>query len=308
MIINYSEQLEKLRQIRNGSVKEGLKLDIPSIDEYLRFKPKGFNVILGQANVGKTSAVLFLMLCYTLKHKKRWLIFSSENQPHSIIRKLVEYLAKKPIHLVEEEQFIKCTEFIDEYFKIIDSEKLYTYRDLINLGVQYKNAWDYDGFMIDPYNSLAKDEKLMKSLGGHEYDYQATTEFRLFCKNHNVSIWLNVHANTGAIRMLHRVDHQYAGYPIPPMASDVEGGGKFVNRADDFWVVHRYIQHPSDWMYTHVHVRKVKEVETGGKPTSMDEPIQLRSMKNNVGFEINGQPVIRMISEDVKAKQFLKKV
>jgi hypothetical protein len=308
MIINYSEQLEKLRQIRNGSVKEGLKLDIPSIDEYLRFKPKGFNVILGQANVGKTSAVLFLMLCYTLKHKKKWLIFSSENQPHSIIRKLVEYLAKKPIHLVEEEQFIKCTDFIDEYFKIIDSEKLYTYRDLINLGVQYKNAWDYDGFMIDPYNSLAKDEKLMKSLGGHEYDYQATTEFRLFCKNHNVSIWLNVHANTGAIRMLHRVDHQYAGYPIPPMASDVEGGGKFVNRADDFWVVHRYIQHPSDWMYTHIHVRKVKEVETGGKPTSMDEPIQLRSMKNNVGFEINGQPVIRMISEDVKAKQFLKKV
>ena len=68
--------------------------------------------------------------------------------------------------------------------------------------------------MIDPYNSLAKDEKLMKSLGGHEYDYQATTEFRLFCKNNNISIWLNVHANTGAIRMLHRIDHQYAGYPI----------------------------------------------------------------------------------------------
>ncbi len=308
MTINYKEQLEKLRQIRNGSIKEGLRLDIPDIDEYLRFKPNGFNVILGQANVGKTSAVLFLMLCYTLKHNKRWLVFSSENQPHSIIRKLVEYLTKKPIHLIDEEQFIRCTDFIEDYFKIIDPEKLYTYRDLLQLGLQYKNAWDYDGFMIDPYNSLAKDEKLMKSLGGHEYDYQATTEFRLFCKNNNISIWLNVHANTGAIRMLHRIDHQYAGYPIPPMASDVEGGGKFVNRADDFWVVHRYIQHPSDFMITHIHVRKVKEVETGGRPTSMDEPIQLRSMKNNVGFEINGQPIVRMISEDVKAQQFLKKV
>jgi len=308
MTINYKEQLEKLRQIRNGSIKEGLRLDIPDIDEYLRFKPNGFNVILGQANVGKTSAVLFLMLCYTLKHNKRWLVFSSENQPHSIIRKLVEYLAKKPIHLIDEEQFIRCTDFVEDYFKIIDPEKLYTYRDLLQLGLQYKNAWDYDGFMIDPYNSLAKDEKLMKSLGGHEYDYQATTEFRLFCKNNNISIWLNVHANTGAIRMLHRIDHQYAGYPIPPMASDVEGGGKFVNRADDFWVVHRYIQHPSDFMITHIHVRKVKEVETGGRPTSMDEPIQLRSMKNNVGFEVNGQPIVRMISEDVKAQQFLKKV
>jgi hypothetical protein len=308
MIINYNEQLEKLRQIRNGSVKEGLRLDIPEIDDYLRFKPNGFNVILGQANVGKTSAVLFLMLCYTLKYGKRWLIFSSENQPHSIIRKLVEYLTRKPLEQISEETFIKCTDFIANYFKIIDSEKLYTYRDLLNLGLQYKNAWDYHGFMIDPYNSLAKDEKLMKSLGGHEYDYQATTEFRLFCKNNNITIWLNVHANTGAIRMLHRIDHQYGGYPIPPMASDVEGGGKFVNRADDFWVVHRYIQHPSDWMYTHIHVRKVKEVETGGKPTSLDEPIKLKSMINNVGFEIDGKSIVKLISEDVKANEFLKKV
>jgi len=308
MIINYNQHIEKLRQIRNGSIKEGLKLDIPNIDDYIRFKDNAFNVILGQANVGKTSAVLFLMLCYTLKHKKRWLIFSSENQPHSIIRKLVEYLARKPLNLIEEEEFIKLTDYIDNYFKIIDTDKLYTYRDLLELGIQYKNAWNYDGFMIDPYNSLAKDEKLMKSLGGHEYDYQATTEFRLFCKNNNITIWLNVHANTGAIRMLHRMDHEYAGYPIPPMASDVEGGGKFVNRADDFWVVHRYVQHHSDWMYTHIHVRKVKEVETGGKPTSLDEPIRLKSIINNVGFEINGQPIVRMISEDVKATNFLKSV
>jgi hypothetical protein len=308
MIINYNQHIEKLRQIRNGSIKEGLKLDIPNIDDYIRFKDNAFNVILGQANVGKTSAVLFLMLCYTLKHKKRWLIFSSENQPHSIIRKLVEYLARKPLHLIEEEDFVKLTDYIDNYFKIIDTDKLYTYRDLLELGIQYKNAWNYDGFMIDPYNSLAKDEKLMKSLGGHEYDYQATTEFRLFCKNNNITIWLNVHANTGAIRMLHRMDHEYAGYPIPPMASDVEGGGKFVNRADDFWVVHRYVQHHSDWMYTHIHVRKVKEVETGGKPTSLDEPIRLKSIINNVGFEINGQPIVRMISEDVKATNFLKSV
>jgi hypothetical protein len=92
------------------------------------------------------------------------------------------------------------------------------------------------------------------------------------------------------------------------MASDVEGGGKFVNRADDFWVVHRYIQHPSDWMYTDIHVRKVKEVETGGKPTSLDEPIKLKSMKNNVGFELEGKSIVKLISEDVRAKEFLKKV
>ena len=83
------------------------------------------------------------------------------------------------------------------------------------------------------------------------------------------------------------MNHAYANHPIPPMASDVEGGGKFVNRADDFMVIHRYIQHPKDWMFTHLHIRKIKDVDTGGRPTSIDDPIQFKSIRNNVGFEIN---------------------
>lgn len=308
MTINYPETIEKLRQIRNGSIAEGLKLDIPDIDEHIRFKPSNFNVILGQANVGKTSAVLFLMLCYSIKHKKKWLVFSSENEPHSIIRKLVEYLAKKPIHLIEELDFIEYTDFIDDHFKIISPDKLYTYRDLISLGVAYKEAWDYDGFMIDPYNSIVKDPELIKSIGGHEYDYQATTEFRIFCKKNNITVWLNVHANTGAIRILHRSDHKYAGYPIPPQSGDVEGGAKFVNRADDFWVIHRYVQHPNDFMITQIHVRKVKEVETGGRPTPLEFPIPLRSVINNVGFSMDNDNLIQKIEEDARANKFLKSI
>jgi len=308
MIIDYNEQLEKLRQIRNGSLKEGEKLDIDQIDEHIRFKPSNFNVILGQANVGKTSAVLFLMLSYTLKYGKKWLVYSSENEPHSIIRKLVEYLAIKPVNVIKEEEFIEHTNFIKKYFKIINAEQMYTYRDLINLGILQKQLWDYDGFMVDTYNSLAKDKELMKSLGGHEYDYQATTEFRIFCKQNNVTLWLNVHANTSAIRMLHNANHEYAGFPLPPQAGDVEGGAKFVNRADDFWVIHRYIQHPTDYMITHIHVRKVKEVETGGRPTPMDFPVRIRSVINNVGYSIDNQPIVQKIQENVKALKFLKKV
>jgi len=308
MTINYPETIEKLRQIRNGSIKEGLKLDIPDLDEHIRFKPSNFNVILGQANVGKTSAVLFLMLCYSIKHKKKWLVFSSENEPHSIVRKLVEYLANKPINLIEELEFIEYTDFIDDYFKIISPDKLYTYRDLLGLAKSYKDAWDYDGFMIDPYNSIVKDPELMKSIGGHEYDYQATTEFRIFCKQNKISIWLCVHANTGAIRMLHRIDHKYAGFPLPPQAGDVEGGAKFINRADDFWVVHRYVQHTTDFMVTHIHVRKVKEVETGGRPTPMDFPVPLKSVINNVGFSIWDKNILQKIEEETKAISFLKKI
>jgi hypothetical protein len=76
------------------------------------------------------------------------------------------------------------------------------------------------------------------------------------------------------------------------MASDVEGGGKFVNRADDFLVIHRYISHRTDWMYSNLHIRKVKDIDTGGRPTPLEEPIYLKSIINNVGFEIGGKSLI----------------
>lgn len=292
MLIDFNEVRDKLNSIRKGQTKEGAKIGIPQIDNFLRFKYGNFNVILGHANVGKTTVILYLMLVYAKRLGIRWLVFSSENEPHSIVRKLIEFLEQKPINKIEEEDFDKHLKFINEHFKIINSSELFTYRRLIELATAVKSAWDYKGMLIDPYNSLIKDPELSKSIGGHEYDYQATTELRLFCKKHDVSLWLNTHANTNALRIKHPIGHDYVGHPIPPMASDVEGGGKFVNRADDFLVIHRYIQHPTEWMVSHIHVRKVKEIETGGRPTPIDEPIMLKSIVGNVGFEIEGQPIL----------------
>lgn len=292
MIIEYDTIKEKLKDIRSGTVKEGEKINVAEIDEYIRFKQGNFNVILGHANVGKTTVILYLMLVYAKRLGKRWLIFSSENEPHSLYRKLIEFLEQEPINRIEDTDFNNHMEFINNHFKIIDSSSLYTYRRLIELSKAVKDAWDYHGLLIDPYNSLIKDPELSKSIGGHEYDYQATTEIRLFAKKNNVTVWLNTHANTNALRIKHPLGHEYVGHPIPPLAGDVEGGGKFVNRADDFIVIHRYIQHPTEWMVNHIHIRKVKEIETGGRPTPIDEPIKLRSLIGNVGFEINGQKIL----------------
>jgi len=78
------------------------------------------------------------------------------------------------------------------------------------------------------------------------------------------------------------------------MASDVEGGGKFVNRADEFMVIHRYTQHETDWIFTDIHIRKVKELETGGRPTPLDIPIRLQSIKYNVGYIIGYKNLITL--------------
>jgi replicative DNA helicase len=44
-------------------------------------------------------------------------------------------------------------------------------------------------------------------------------------------------------------------------------------------------------------IAKVKEIETGGRPNSIDNPIQFRALKNNVGYEIGGKSLLKLIEE-----------
>ena len=294
MIVNIAKTLDILKDIQQGKIKEGLGLGIKEIDTYIRFK-RQFSVILGHANVGKTQTMLYLMYLYSLKHSIRWLIFSSENQPYSLYRKLIEFSTSLPINKIPEKTLQSELIKVAQYFKIIDPSELYTYKGLLAEARKIRETYEFDGFLIDPYNSLVTDVIAAK-LGKHEYDYLATTEMLQFCNENNCAIWLNTHANTEALRKTHAASHEYAGHPIPPMASDVEGGGKFVNRVTDaFMVVHRYTQHETDWMYSHIHVRKIKDIDTGGKPTTLDNPIKLKSLRNNVGYEIDGKNLVQTI-------------
>jgi hypothetical protein len=46
----------------------------------------------------------------------------------------------------------------------------------------------------------------------------------------------------------------------------------------------------------------VKDNDTGGRPTPIDSPIILKSIKNNVGFEINGKKTVLLsLLERIKA-------
>jgi len=297
MLIDYKKQIGILNDIRNGKLKEGLKLDIPELDEYIRYKPSNFNIILGHANVGKTTSILYLMLCYSLKHDLKWLVCSTENDSYSLIRKLIEFIDETPMNLMSESNFKTHLDFVNSHFKFVDNATMYDYKTALEMFAEVKKSFKYNGILLDPYNALTKNFELMKNLGGHEYDYQACTEMRMFCKENKISMWLNTHANSTALRMKHRFEHEFSGHPLPPMASDVEGGGKFVNRADDFIVIHRYTLHPTLYTTTMIHIRKIKEIETGGRPTSIDNPIRIVALQNNVGFSINGKSILRTIKE-----------
>ena len=44
MLVNYNDQIRTLHSIAKGELKQGLKLDIPEIDEFFRLKPQDFGI------------------------------------------------------------------------------------------------------------------------------------------------------------------------------------------------------------------------------------------------------------------------
>jgi hypothetical protein len=286
MILENNSGKQYLDSIRDGSFKLGLEIGCP-LDNHLRYKQGTFNVMAGHANVGKTKFILYYYLCLAVKHSKKFLIFSAENSTGGIKRDLIQLHAGKQLKDLDEQQYEYHFNWIGEHFKFIDFEQFYrinkrfmNFRDVFKAALE--DCQYFDALVIDPYNSLATCEDIKGN--SHERDYAVASEFRMFCKQNNKSIYLLAHGNTEALRKTFTKGHDFYGHPIPLMASDIEGGGKWVNRADDFIVIHRLTQHESEWMKTEIHIRKIKEVETGGTPTFMDSPVIFHMDKGGLSF------------------------
>ena len=291
-IIQNGKVFDYLQKARKGQIVEASKFGHSEIDDYLRFKQGNFVVVTGHANVGKTHTMLYLMLLHTQTNGTKWLVYSSENDVRSIQRKLIEFLCGKQIQYVDDSTFARKYDYIQAHFQFIDSEQLFDVFGLLDTMGEIYDEYQFNGVLIDPYNSLTINQKKLGKVSTHEYHYEATSHIRVFCKKFDSIVIVNTHPATEALRKVHYKGHPYEGHPIPPMASDVEGGGKFVNRSDEFIVIHRYTMHETDWIFTDIHIRKVKELETGGRPTPLDQPIRLQSMKYNLGYLIGYKSLI----------------
>lgn len=292
MIAQAKKLQDKILDIKYGRVKEGLKIGIPEIDEFIRFKRNTLAAI-GHANVGKTTILIYFYVLWAKIHKLKFLVWSSENTPQSILRKIIEFYMGIPIQEATDAQINKAVEWANHHFKIIDVEDLYTYKSLLKEAQQIKDAWSYDGLLIDPYNSLSKDAAILKMVGNsHDYDYQVLSELRIFSRQNNIQLCVNMHGVSSSLRQVHHTGHEFEGLTRPLAMSDAEGGSKVSSRFDDILTLHRYVSHPTDWMYSHIHVQKIKENETGGRPTPFEQPISIRMKVNNVGFEYLGKDLL----------------
>lgn len=278
---DYNDFLVKLR---NGTLEKGLTTGIPILDKHFLFKSGNLVMTNGHDNVGKSVIVWYLALLSAMYHGWKWVIFSSENSLGSFMRKMIEFYWGKAIHgnyAMTDMQYDQAKKFIEKHFTIIKSDDaLFNYKDLINMFQKLLKKKKYNAGLIDPYNSLKIELTNSSKLNTHEYHYEALAELKLFAKHSGMGLYINNHAVTASLRL----KDGEKKYPVAPQKADTEGGGKFSNRADDFITIHRVTQHPTDWMITELHVRKIKETETGGHVTPIDIPVRISMQKGGNAF------------------------
>ena len=267
MITNHRDNDNFLEQARLDQVPQGLGIGV-NLDNNLRFKKGSFNIILGHANTGKTYFVLWYFLALSFNHGHKHLIYAAENSINGLKRNLIDLYGQKKIKNMTKEELDTNKKFIEDHFDFIDHKRLWGVTEFMT-GVQQIER-KYDTIMIDPINSFQRP----RGVNAHESDYETASKLRLYAKKTETSIYVCMHASTEALRKVHPREHAFEGLPIPPSGADAEGGGKWINRCDDFITVHRYTQSETEWMYTEVHVKKVKETETGGRPTFLNNPVK----------------------------------
>lgn len=272
---------EYLQMAREGTLPLGLKTNMPTLDKHFLFKRGDLVMINGVDNVGKTIVILFLQLLAAMYHDWNFIIFSCENTNRSLVKRLIEFYWGKGIQKINDVEFKIAKSFIVKHFKFIKTEEdLFNYKDILNMTKKAMDKYKFDGGLIDPYNGLKIELTNASKLNTHEYHYEAISEIKMFGLQNDFSWFINNHAVTASLRQ-----KDAGGFPKAPGKEDTEGGGKFSNKAAQFLTIHRITQHPKEWMVTELHVRKVKETETGGHVTPKDVPVKIAMKKGGCGFQ-----------------------
>ncbi len=265
-----------------GDIPVGLSTGNKYVDEHFVFK-KEFVMINGHSNIGKTTFALWMLVASAMNHDWTWVIYSSENKTAAVKMKLMQFALNKQIGRTTYQERAKARKWVEEHFVVIDNSKVYSYTDIIIFCEKIYRERDgkVDGLFVDPYNSLKIEMSGNRGVGVHEYHYEAASEFLTFSNNMEIACWVNAHSVTESQRR--KGDD---GLPVAPFAEDTEHGGKWVNRSDCFITLHRKIQH-QDVLQRRViemHVRKVRETDTGGKPTPFAQPLYFEFNSSMSGF------------------------
>lgn len=286
MITNQNEINNYLQDYHAGKISKGLDTGLQKLDNSLRFKKGQLTIINGLDNVGKTIWILWYYLTLSVRHNLKWCIYSGENKAGQLVRQLIQFYSGKRLTDMELNEVFRIELIIKGWFTFISNEKQYESKELFKIFA----GEGYDGCLIDPFTGMKREYT-------HAANYDFLNESREFTNVTDKSVYVNTHVVSEAARRTYAEGHDYAGYASPPSKSQSEGGQPFGNRTDDFLTIHRLVGHPVRNFVTEVYVRKVKDTETGGKVSPIDDPLDFE-FNSGLGFTMDGQNILNQTKQN----------
>lgn len=266
-----SDEIEEngyLEQARKGEISLGLTTGFRDVDEYFRFKPNSLNIGLGYDGVGKSVFMLTMAAASHVIHDWKWGMIMPENRTAMSRRRLVETLSGRTIESFKESPilFDKYLQQARDAFYIISNKKHYSIKDVIEMGKRLYEERGINALLIDPYNFFKVEGN------GYSYNNEVLSELRVFAEEY-CAVYIMAHPSSTSPRT--NLDEY--GYLLPPSKYSIQGGADFPYRVDDFFIVHRVVNHTDNEVKRTMQfiMEKVKEVETGGKRHDKDDFTEL---------------------------------
>ena len=266
--------IDRLEPFISGEISKAPLCGVQQLDEFLRWK-RNLTIIGGCANTGKTHGWLWVLHTWAmhLKEHPKFLLFTNENDNAEMFVMLLEWYWKKPITKQSREHILEALKWTNEHFQFLPTDYKTNLEKLLYKAKQVKDEiFNFDGFFIDPYNSL--------QVASYYEHYENAGKMRGFVDKQNVKLMISMHVLSEA----QRTRDKDGNIKVPHIAQ-LEHGSMWFNRSDDAITIHRQTQHKERKYVTELHVQKIKHCRSGGSTTNHDEPIELFYDMSYGGFK-----------------------
>jgi len=289
MILKNGHSTQYLNDFKEGKIAKGLGIGCV-LDDYIRFKTKQLNIVLGHDNVGKTYFMEWYFLCLAINEGLKITIWAGENSSGQIMRDLITMYVGKHFSDISYSELRSAETVIEYYFTFIDNSKLYKPKEILDL----IDETDCNIGFIDPFTGLDRGMT-------HSDNYEFLNNSRQFCNQTGKTIYISTHptSESGRTSMIYPLDHHWAGHLKPPLKAHIEGGKPFLNRCDDMIVCHRLVKHPDMKFMTMIDIEKIKDRDTGGQQTELNLPLLFDYNFGN-GFKIGGVDPLKRPNKKTK--------
>ena len=294
-LADYESDYAYLQSVRNGTVAMGLSTGSAYLDEYFLFKPSSYIVAIGHTNVGKSLTILWLTMLTALNYDWKIIVIAKENGSHDFKRKLAEFYLQKPLQESTAEEFKEANAWIRKHYSFVKGRGglIRTMSDAIELLYSMAEEGNYQMAFLDPYSGF--DECRKSGESSYDADKRYNSELLDFTEKTKMTVIMSIHTHTGARR-----EKDAEGMMVRPNLDSGSGGANFSNRPDQVLIIHRHINHndPDVRFTTELYLDKDRDLSSGGKLSSFNEPMKLRYMNNKFLVDSKEDLIYKLKNKD----------